>query len=333
MTYFVDTIASCRCTLPSPRRADSADAATARRASTVLGPKSSSSVFGRQPPSYRTEPTDPHTPHPNVDAAEVPRDSATAPGALRAPVRDVGIVVPWDADAAGRQGVAEPGDGPSSFDESSSLEAVTRQRVLATSTLTAALMGAAAPVLRAAAETQGEAWHGFSAEAIRAVASVPEGGVTPEHWAVAIIVAGAVTAARAAAAIVAPRYAAATRQSLAQALDPLEGLSDLALVACVPALGEELFFRGGLVPLVSPDWRGVAIAAVVFGSLHVSGGRGPWPALFATGAGAAYGASMLATSDVAVPVVAHALANLASAWAYKIGLWDAACGRDDDGLT
>jgi hypothetical protein len=36
---------------------------------------------------------------------------------------------------------------------------------------------------------------------------------------------------------------------------------------------QELLFRGALLPLIAPDWRGVAISGIVFGTLHLSGGR------------------------------------------------------------
>lgn len=36
---------------------------------------------------------------------------------------------------------------------------------------------------------------------------------------------------------------------------------------------QELLFRGALLPLVGVDWRGVAASGLVFGILHISGGR------------------------------------------------------------
>lgn len=36
---------------------------------------------------------------------------------------------------------------------------------------------------------------------------------------------------------------------------------------------QELLFRGALLPLIAPDWQGVAISGIVFGTLHLSGGR------------------------------------------------------------
>jgi membrane protease YdiL (CAAX protease family) len=36
---------------------------------------------------------------------------------------------------------------------------------------------------------------------------------------------------------------------------------------------QELFFRGAILPLVGVDWRGIAVAGLVFGILHITGGR------------------------------------------------------------
>lgn len=36
---------------------------------------------------------------------------------------------------------------------------------------------------------------------------------------------------------------------------------------------QELLFRGALLPLVGVDWRGAAASGLVFGILHISGGR------------------------------------------------------------
>lgn len=49
--------------------------------------------------------------------------------------------------------------------------------------------------------------------------------------------------------------------------------ADLLVVSLLPGLSEELLFRGGLIPAIAPDWRGVLIAGLTFGALHTSGGR------------------------------------------------------------
>ena len=55
---------------------------------------------------------------------------------------------------------------------------------------------------------------------------------------------------------------------------------------------------------------------MTFGVLHNSGGRNPAFAAWASAVGCAYGALFLATGNLCVPALAHALANLASG-----GLW------------
>lgn len=63
--------------------------------------------------------------------------------------------------------------------------------------------------------------------------------------------------------------------------------------------------------------RGVLIAGAVFGALHNSGGRNWAFAAWATVVGAAYGAAFLATGDVAVPMGAHVLSNVAGGILYQ----------------
>lgn len=107
----------------------------------------------------------------------------------------------------------------------------------------------------------------------------------------------------------------ATDRSNAQILPSLaKDPVDIAWVSFAPALGEEALFRCALVPAIAPDWRGVCIAGSVFGLLHLSGGRNWTFATWASFVGCVYGAAMLLTEDGMVPVVAHALANAASAW-------------------
>ncbi len=85
------------------------------------------------------------------------------------------------------------------------------------------------------------------------------------------------------------------------------------MVSVVPALAEELLFRGALLPAIYPDWRGVIISGAVFGALHINGGRNLEFGVWAGGVGCVYGAAYLATGNLAVPMAAHAAANIASA--------------------
>lgn len=121
------------------------------------------------------------------------------------------------------------------------------------------------------------------------------------------------TAARVALLAAWPSFRAAADRSNQQVLAPLRGPADLALVAVLPAVAEELLFRGALLPAVYPDWRGAAVAGGVFGALHLSGGRNAAFATWAAAVGCAYGAAFLATGDLWVPALAHAAANVAAA--------------------
>lgn len=109
---------------------------------------------------------------------------------------------------------------------------------------------------------------------------------------------------------------AGTRPPTSQVLTPLSA-ADVVLVALASGIPEELLFRGALIPASFPDWRGVLIAAVIFGALHNSGGRNPAFALWAGAVGAVYGAAYVATGNIWVPAVAHAAANMASAFVWR----------------
>lgn len=128
----------------------------------------------------------------------------------------------------------------------------------------------------------------------------------------AIVVASAVTVGRIVLLEVWDEFAASTDRSNAQVLGALEGAMDVAFVATLPAIGEELLFRGTLLPLIG-GLPGVFVSSVVFGALHVGGGRTAAFGVWASAVGACYGACALHTGSVAAPMAAHALANIASA--------------------
>mmetsp|Transcript_44192 Transcript_44192/g.73586 ORF Transcript_44192/g.73586 Transcript_44192/m.73586 type:complete len:387 (-) Transcript_44192:258-1418(-) len=107
-------------------------------------------------------------------------------------------------------------------------------------------------------------------------------------------------------------FKTASDTSNRQVLTPLRGL-DVLQVAAYPAISEELLFRGFLLPAVGNDLAGIAVAGVVFGVLHIPGGRNPAFAVWASAVGMLYGALAVYTHDLAAPMVAHAVANLASA--------------------
>jgi membrane protease YdiL (CAAX protease family) len=85
------------------------------------------------------------------------------------------------------------------------------------------------------------------------------------------------------------------------------GVGDLALIALLAGLGEELLFRGllqGALALWLEPWAAVALTGVLFGLMHPI-----TPAYFvlATLAGVYLGWAALAGGNLLVPVVAHAV--------------------------
>ncbi len=85
------------------------------------------------------------------------------------------------------------------------------------------------------------------------------------------------------------------------------GLDDTAilLMAIASGLGEELFFRGWLTPLV-----GVLASSAAFGVLHQVRGRARWAwAAWAAVMGVAFGSVYKLTGNLAGPIVAHVTVN------------------------
>jgi membrane protease YdiL (CAAX protease family) len=87
----------------------------------------------------------------------------------------------------------------------------------------------------------------------------------------------------------------------------VEGAGDgwLVAMAAASAVGEELLFRGVLVPAI-----GVPLQAVIFGALHQVGGRARWGWMaWATVMGVLFGGLFAMTGSLIGPVVAHAIIN------------------------
>jgi membrane protease YdiL (CAAX protease family) len=101
---------------------------------------------------------------------------------------------------------------------------------------------------------------------------------------------------------------AAWARALHAALRPaVHGASDAGLVAVAiaSATGEELLFRGLVLPLV-----GVAVSSIVFGALHQIRGPARWGwMVWATVMGLLFGCVFAATGSLAGPIVAHAMIN------------------------
>lgn len=104
---------------------------------------------------------------------------------------------------------------------------------------------------------------------------------------------------------------AAWARALHAALRPtVHGAGDawLLAVAIASAVGEELLFRGLLVPVV-----GVVLSSLVFGTLHQIRGPARWGwMVWATVMGLLFGGVFAATGSLAGPVVAHAVINAAN---------------------
>ncbi|KAG0583435.1 hypothetical protein KC19_3G135400 [Ceratodon purpureus] len=114
-----------------------------------------------------------------------------------------------------------------------------------------------------------------------------------------------------------PEFAASSRQSNKQVLSSLQ-LNDYLVVSFLPGVSEELFFRGAILPLVGVDWSGAAVAGLIFGILHLTGGRNAAFAAWASFVGLVYGLAAVYTTDLAVPMVAHSVANLVAAYVWRI---------------
>ncbi len=88
---------------------------------------------------------------------------------------------------------------------------------------------------------------------------------------------------------------------MARALSP----GEILVVAGLSSLGEELLFRGLLVP-----WMGILASSVVFGLVHQISGRSRWVWVgWATGVGLLLGTIFVATGSLVGPLVAHAVVN------------------------
>jgi uncharacterized protein len=86
------------------------------------------------------------------------------------------------------------------------------------------------------------------------------------------------------------------------------GDAALAAVAASSAAGEELLFRGLLVPIV-----GVLLSSLVFGALHQIRGRARWGwMVWATVMGLLFATVFAVTGSLAGPLVAHAAINHAN---------------------
>jgi membrane protease YdiL (CAAX protease family) len=115
-----------------------------------------------------------------------------------------------------------------------------------------------------------------------------------------------------------PAYRQSANYYLALILKPLQW-PDLIWLGLLPALSEELLFRGVMLSDLGLNTVGLVVSSVFFGILHFSGPQ-HWPyVVWATVVGLILGYSALATGNLLVPIVAHVFTNLASGCLWKLG--------------
>ncbi len=126
-------------------------------------------------------------------------------------------------------------------------------------------------------------------------------------WLVSVglgVLVGATTIAATPAMVRRWRWARALHLALRPAVHRA-GDGALLAVAVASAVGEELLFRGLLVPLV-----GVVVSSVAFGVLHQIRGRARWGWIgWATLMGLLFGTVFAATGSLLGPLLAHAAIN------------------------
>ena len=114
-----------------------------------------------------------------------------------------------------------------------------------------------------------------------------------------------------------PAYRQSADTYLALVIKPLVW-PDLIWLGLLPGLSEELLFRGVMLPALGFDLVAVIFSSLVFGVLHLSGVQ-QWPyVVWATIVGFALGYSALVTGNLAVPIIAHIITNVASSSLWKL---------------
>lgn len=106
-----------------------------------------------------------------------------------------------------------------------------------------------------------------------------------------------------------PDFAESSEAANRQVLSSLQPLDYIA-VTVLPGISEELLFRGAVLPLLGMNWTSIAVAALIFGVLHIGNGRNYSFAIWATFVGLVYGYATVLSSSLAVPMASHAVNNL-----------------------
>jgi membrane protease YdiL (CAAX protease family) len=113
-----------------------------------------------------------------------------------------------------------------------------------------------------------------------------------------------------------PPYRKSADYYLEIVLKPLV-LPDLIWLGLLPALSEELLFRGVMLPALGLDSVAVVVSSLAFGVLHLSGPQ-QWPyVIWATIIGLILGFSALISGNLLVPIVAHMITNWISSFFWK----------------
>ncbi|WP_414529465.1 lysostaphin resistance A-like protein [Nodularia chucula] len=95
-------------------------------------------------------------------------------------------------------------------------------------------------------------------------------------------------------------------------------LPDLIWLGLLPALSEELLFRGVMLPALGFNYVAVIVSSLAFGVLHLSGSE-QWPyVIWATIIGLMLGFSALFTGNLLVPIIAHMITNWVSGFFWKL---------------
>jgi uncharacterized protein len=114
-------------------------------------------------------------------------------------------------------------------------------------------------------------------------------------------------------------YRASANTYLSLVIAPLR-LPDVFWLGLLPALSEEILFRGVMLPAVGLDPIGILLTAACFGVLHMSS-MSQWPyAVWATGVGVLFGFVYVETGNLLIPIIAHTVANWMSGLMWKLNL-------------
>jgi membrane protease YdiL (CAAX protease family) len=100
-------------------------------------------------------------------------------------------------------------------------------------------------------------------------------------------------------------------------LKPLT-LADLIWLGLLPALSEELLFRGVMLPAIGLDPIGIILSSICFGILHTLDIQQWSYAVWATLVGIVFAIIMVETGNLLIPIVAHLTTNLISGLSWKL---------------